>query len=304
MEAEFPESPVIFERNGTPILRSNHIGEIWATRGTGKTWLAASLALVAASDATIFGIRAPKPRRVLYIDGEMTANEIKNRFALLKERMGVKGGVQLTIVARDWQDGFFHRLDTPQGQQAIELFVEDADLIFPDNRSCLLDPAGEMDIEAWQPTQDYLLRLRRRRKTTILVHHAKRQGTARGLSKAEDLLDFILKLSLPSDYKQEQGCRFVAEFEKHGAFYGPAAAKFVATLTADGWVSDDNPVDTEIAARLLAALDTTDKPPTTITALAGMVTGRKAEVLRVAKQLLADRVILQNPFTGVIHAAA
>ena len=39
------------------------------------------------------------------------------------------------IVAADWQEGFIPRLDTPEGQAALEPFVDNADLIFFDNLS-------------------------------------------------------------------------------------------------------------------------------------------------------------------------
>jgi hypothetical protein len=142
---------------------------------------------------------------------------------------------RLQIIAADWQEHGMPRIDTDQGRQAIEPFVAVAEVIMFDNRSSLFDPAGETDAEAWQPAGDYLLELRRRGKAAVLAHHTNRQGTARGLSRAEDPMDLLLKLSRPQDYHADQGARFVVEVEKGRGIYGDAAASFVAALTEAGW---------------------------------------------------------------------
>jgi hypothetical protein len=113
--------------------------------------------------------------------------------------------------------------------------VDEADLLFLDNRSCLFDPEGEKDASAWQPAQDWLLSLRRRGKAVVTGHHANRQGTARGHSKAEDMLNLSLRLSRPEGYTPDQGARFLVEFDKVRGVHGAAAAPFVAGLTEAGW---------------------------------------------------------------------
>src|SRR5262249_1689565 len=149
----------------------------------------------------------PEPCRVLYVDGEMDSREIQERFERLNmqmcatvpplERNGVFEALNtnLVVVGADWQETFVPRLDTREGQEAIEPFVAEADLIILDNRSCLFDPEGEKDASAWQPAQDWLLSLRKRGKATWCVHHSNRQGGARGHSKSEDILNLMMKLT-------------------------------------------------------------------------------------------------------------
>src|SRR5205823_6107860 len=145
---------------------------------------------------------------------------------------GLTGPSSLTIVAADWQEQFVPRLDTEEGQQAIEPFVEAADLVIIDNRSCSFDPESEKDPSAWQPAQDWLLSLRRRGKAVLLDHHANRLGGARGHSKPEDPMDLLLSLARPDDYRQDQGARFVVTFDKARGVHGAAVAPFLAHLTA------------------------------------------------------------------------
>ena len=232
----FPPRPTLLMRDGVPIVRAGHIGEVVAGRGIGKTWLLQSLGLAAASKATVLGFHAPSPCRVLYIDGEMAAEDLKDRFALLERLLRVGHGATVTTVAADWQDEYLPRLDTQVGQDAVEPFIAAADLIILDNRSCLFDPEGEKDPAKWQPAQDWLLSLRRRGKAVLMAHHANRQGGAGGHSKPEDPLDLIINLARPDDYSADQGSRFVVTFEKspgrlrhnHGPLHRPPDARGLA----------------------------------------------------------------------------
>jgi AAA domain len=54
-----------------PILRERESAMIYAWRGAGKTQLGLGLAYAIASGGTILRWQAPRPRRVVYVDGEM-----------------------------------------------------------------------------------------------------------------------------------------------------------------------------------------------------------------------------------------
>lgn len=247
----FPPRPTLLMRDGVPIVRAGHIGEVVAGRGIGKTWLLQSLALAAGSDVMVLGFHAPSPCRVLYIDGEMAAEDLQDRFALLERLMGVSPGARVTTLAADWQETYLPRLDTQSGQDAVEPFIEAADFVILDNRSCLFDPEGEKDPTAWQPAQDWLLSLRKRGKAVLMAHHANRQGGARGHSKSEDALNLIIKLERPDDYSADQGSRFVVTFDKTRGIFGAAVAPFTARLTPDGWQTEGTSAANSVATKLL-----------------------------------------------------
>lgn len=154
-------------------------------------------------------------------------------------------------MAADWQDEYLPRLDTIEGQRFIEPYIAQADLVILDNRSCLFDPEGEKDAAAWQPTQDWLLSLRRRGKAVVLAHHSNRQGGARGHSKPEDAMNLLLKLTRPDGYTQDQGARFIATFEKSRGAYGSAVAPFEARLTPDGWQATGTDTRSVVSDKLL-----------------------------------------------------
>jgi putative DNA primase/helicase len=231
----FPERRAIFMRGDTAVFREAHLGQVYAERGFGKTWFLQTLALVAAEGSSAIGFRSPSPCRVTYVDGEMSAQDIQERFLLLGERLGVCAEPPIKVVAADWQESFLPRLDTAAGQAALEPFIEGAELVILDNRSCLFNPDGEKDPSAWQAAQDWLLSLRRRGKAVLLGHHSNRLGGARGHSKSEDPMNLLIKLARPDDYQQDQGARFIATFDKCRGAYGPGVAPFLAHLTPDGW---------------------------------------------------------------------
>ena len=76
----------------------------------------------------------------------------------------------------------------------------------------------------------------------IVVHHGNRQGGARGHSKPEDVMNLLIKLSRPDDYRADQGARFSVEFEKTRGAHGSAVLPFTTQLTASGWLVEE--VDT------------------------------------------------------------
>lgn len=232
----FPTRRAIFTRAGMPIFREGHLGQVSAPRGIGKTWCLYSLALAAACGGEVMGIAAPEPCRVLYVDGEMAAEEIQERFAQLGLWLGVPLIDNLQIVAAAFQDDSLPRLDTAEGQALIEPWAEAADLIILDNRSCLFDPESETDPAAWEPAQRWLLAQRHRGKAVLLAHHANRQGGARGHSKPEDPLNLMLSLSRPEDYQDDEGARFTVTFTKGRGAHGASLVPFTVRLSEAGWL--------------------------------------------------------------------
>ena len=97
------------------------------------------------------------------------------------------------------------------------------------------------DAESWGPIQDYLLRLRRRNISVLIVHHAGKGGQQRGTSRREDVLDTVINLRRPSDYEPTEGARFEVHIEKGRGMKGddlkPFEAKFEVRDNAAIWTT-------------------------------------------------------------------
>jgi putative DNA primase/helicase len=279
----FPERRPLLMRGDSVVFREGHLGEIFAARGIGKTWLLRTLALLMATGSEALGFRAPSAVRVLDVDGEMDSHELKERDGIIAERLGISSAPNLTTIAADWQEGFLPRFDTDEGQEALEPFLESADVVILDNRSCLFDPEGEKDATAWQSAQDKLLSLRRRGKAVLVGHHSNRQGAARGHSKPEDVMNLLIGLTRPEDYRQDQGARFNVTFEKSRGAYGAAVAPFLAHLTLDGWKTqaiDSQHEQASVADKLLAYVKAAsaagERPKSATSAIVGAKVNRNA----------------------------
>jgi putative DNA primase/helicase len=126
-----------------------------------------------------------------------------------------------------------------------------------DNLSSLTACIRDNDAESWQPLQEWLLRLRRRGLSVLIVHHAGKGGQQRGTSRREDVLDTSISLRRSSDYSPTEGARFEVHLEKARGVHGDAARPFEAKLEAHNgrsvWTTRE--LDDANRARVQALLD-------------------------------------------------
>ena len=67
-------------------------------------------------------------------------------------------------------------------------------------------------------------------KSVLLIHHAGKGGQQRGTSRREDVLDTVINLKRPTDYKTEEGVRIEFHFEKCRSLLGDKVKAFEARL--------------------------------------------------------------------------
>lgn len=216
-----------------PVIIEQGLAMVYALRGAGKTFFALMLAYaVAAGGKALHTWAASQPRRVLYVDGEMSAQSMQERLARIAAGFEAEPPPgYFTLITPDLaQDGILPNLALPGGQAALEPLLEGIDLVVVDNLATLARGGKENETESWQPVQAWLLAQRRAGRSVLLVHHAGKGGDQRGTSAREDILDVVIKLSRPSDYKPDQGARFIVELTKARGIMGRDAESFEATL--------------------------------------------------------------------------
>jgi hypothetical protein len=194
-----------------PLLTIKGRGMIFATRGAGKTFVALWIAYcIAKGIEDCFVWRIPKKRRVVYVDGEMDAETLQQRMI---EMVRLSGGGdppnnnELLIVTRDLQKDVRPKINTKAGRDQIEAYLEPGTVLVLDNISSLSPTSDEQETEEWALMEDWFGDLCWRGITVLFVHHAGKGGDQRGTSKREDLLQFVLKMNVPSDHRMDEPLR-------------------------------------------------------------------------------------------------
>lgn len=249
LDMKLPEREMLL----SPFLPSQGLAMIYAKRGVGKTHVALGIAGAIARGGKFLKWQAPKAKKVLFIDGEMPGSALQERLQRMaaNDVFDSTSRGNLRLITPDLQEGPMPDLSTKAGRASIEEYVIDSDLIIIDNISSLFRSGIENEAESWQPAQDWALELRRRGKSVLFIHHAGKGGQQRGSSKKEDILDTVICLKHPANYRSDQGAKFEVVFEKTRHFTGDNAAPFQVELreTEDGlwnWHIEEVPIDPEV----------------------------------------------------------
>ncbi len=192
---------------------------------------------------------APKPAKVLYVDGEMQANLLQERFAKIAKNYNIEPDLlkNLYVFSADLQS--FSSINIGYGimQKNINDIIlrENIKFVIFDNLSSLTT-VDELDANEWAAIQEWLLCLRRQGVAVLLVHHSGKNGGQRGISKREDILDTVIKLEIVSqknkakDVEENElfGGRCRLKFEKNRNFDKKSVSNFYIDLvdTPDGGI--------------------------------------------------------------------
>ena len=242
-----------------PIIPEKGLAMLYASRGTGKTHIALGIAYAVATGTAFLKWSAPKTRRVLLVDGEMPAAALRERLEQITAGAALKpGATMLQVLAGDLiEDGGVGNLSDPKLQAEFEPLLDGVELLILDNLSSLTAVIRDNDAESWNPIQAWLLKLRRRGISFLIVHHAGKGGEQRGTSRREDILDTSISLRRPSDYVAIEGARFEVHLVKGRGIHGEDAKPFEARLemlgNAQVWTT--RAIEDVNRARVAALLD-------------------------------------------------
>jgi KaiC/GvpD/RAD55 family RecA-like ATPase len=212
-----------------PWLTKSSLVMVHARTGVGKTWFSLSAFQALAMGSTFLKWTADRPRRVLYLDGEMPGVMVQDRGRLLLNGQSTNGN--LIIVTPDLQADPMPNLATEEGRTRLEPMLSGVDALAIDHITALIRPQGDGgEGDKWvQQVQPWLLEKRRAGLAILLDHHSGKGGTQRGTSVREDILDVIIRLEQVAE--ANDGARFKVVFEKTRGFYGKEAEEFEARLT-------------------------------------------------------------------------
>jgi putative DNA primase/helicase len=186
-----------------PIIPAKGLVMLYAFRGGCKTHVAHGIAAAVGIGGQFLKWQAPKARKVLLVDGELPTEELQARLRQVTASMKVERGMLEVLAADLVHDGVGNFAD-PKTQNYLDPYLKTVELLILDNLSSLTTVIRDNDAESWGPIQAWLLRLRRRGISVLIVHHAGKDGAHRGTSRREDVLDTSLSLRRPSDYDPTQ----------------------------------------------------------------------------------------------------
>lgn len=211
-----------------PLLSSRGTGEIYAWRGTGKSFIGTQMAVdISLGKEMMFGGHKnggghwpiTRAYRVLYVYGEMDDSTIKER-SITIARMNngqLPTDEQLGTMCKDYQKDWRPKISTYRDRKFIEdrIFGYGYEGVILDNISTLWPAAQEKQSDRSAELAEWFTDLNQRGIWVIFQHHAGKSGEQRGDSEKEDMLDFVIKLRRPANYKVQEGLRIEVHIEKN-----------------------------------------------------------------------------------------
>ena len=206
--------------DGRPLVFDRDYAMLFGERGRGKTLFALGLAMGLAGGVEFGGFVPPASRRVLFVDGEMTLSDMDDRIRRMMAGFpkGCQDAIEQNLRVLSWESQALGipTLSEEPGREFVDKAIAEFDpaLVFLDNISCLagdIPESGPGAETAWHPLGKWGVGHRTKR-TVVWVHHAGRNGSARGISKREDPLNWVLKLRTAGN--QTKGAYFTLEYAK------------------------------------------------------------------------------------------
>lgn len=228
---DIPERETIY-----PWLPLGGLVMVYGPRGIGKTYFVNSLSTSTVSGIPFMKWGPPKQAHgVLVIDGEMALSDVRERLTKLLIKKPEKPLQIISsekVFAETEQD--INLVQEKQRQDILNLLDKNREIrvVVVDNISCLFSGLRESSKDDWEQVTPWLLALRRRGVSAILVHHAGKGGDQRGTSGREDLLDAVIRLDRVVG-AEDNGARFIVRFTKCRGAYGETVSPFEAALNLD-----------------------------------------------------------------------
>lgn len=192
-------------------LKEGDLGYLFAPRGHGKTWLAMLIGnAIAECKALGEWAAGEKPRWVVYFDAEMNLPDVQERAKLIGIHSTQFAWLQNELVFEQLRRGL--NIAEVADQAALSEMLDEGDVFIIDNLSTAASGMAENDNDAFDRIKDWLLSLRGRKITVIIVHHAGRNGLMRGASRREDMAHWII--SLKDDSGDGEMKAWVTDFKK------------------------------------------------------------------------------------------
>jgi hypothetical protein len=300
MAKEIPQQEFII----FPWLPTQALIMVYAARGVGKTWVALEMAISIAMGRDFLAWPVPKPRRVLFIDGEMPLASLQFRLRNLLGSTPLPADLTLISSQLLWQDSAPLNISQPKQQLRVddllnEMKVEGKapDLIILDNLSSLVTGIDENSNSDLDQFLQWLVKLRSQGYAVMAVHHAGKNGDQRGGSRREDLLDTVVKLEKREslNFAVAEGACFDIKFTKlRGEHPKPISLVAALTTNENGHLCWKHEEDKKLPAYMKVVQGIHDYKPATQTALAEKLGCTRQHVSEMVKVCVEKGLIIKD----------
>jgi putative DNA primase/helicase len=288
-EMELPERPWLIE----PLIRAGQIAMIYAKAGVGKTWFALQLALGLTRSGKIFGpFVSSGTYRVFYLDAEMSAREMQDRINSLAIQHDPEQFVLCSSELLAMQEQVIPNLTDSKWLEALKTYLKSKnfDVFVIDNLSSLTPGQDELKRIDWDMVNQWLIGLRRLGITTIIIHHAGKNGDQRGTSSREDQLDLSIRLE---KLENRELTAFQVKFAKSRGLSGEQKKPFIVELRGDSEgkiIFQHKSINDDILAQIIfmASQGATQKE------IAGTINLNQSSVSRRINRALRDGLLIKN----------
>lgn len=212
--ADIPEVNMVL-----PWLQEAGLAMISADAGIGKTRFTLALMHALSCGQSFLGWDCFEARTVLYIDGEMGKQHMRDRLRPLGK------SDKLLCFSYDMVTTGFPNVCTVAGQNIIERVIKRLNI--PSDAVIVLDSLktlSELSISkstAYAVFHTWILSLKKRGHTVIMIHHNNKDGVQDGSNDKRVAINTEISLRMPVGYKPTKDeTRFTMKFEKVRESYG------------------------------------------------------------------------------------
>ena len=218
--------------SGDPVFFEGSDNELFAYRGLGKSVVNNNLIRLFIHGGEWLKFKSEGGLKCLLVDAELPKKQLQER---LREFTGESQG-KLKIISPELLRNpkefpvLSREADQRMFLKHIETFKPDVIVFDTLTRIFRFDTN---DPDAWIIVNDFLLDLRFRGYCVILIHHAGKNNTQRGLTMGDDNLDVSIQLEAPYGWLPGDGLAFKWVYTK--VRHGGKLPGFEAQYTAAGW---------------------------------------------------------------------
>lgn len=223
----------------TPFLCTRESAAVWAQTGKGKTWFTLSLAMAAAGGEE-FGDMQGHGVPVLYLDGEMYANDLRERMAMIIERQGwdkdkILSHFEMYLRTTQEGDGALNLNYKAHRDKVVDMATsKGCKLLVLDNLATLWPSDNENDATSFNLMNDFIAECRTKNLGVLIVDHSNKLGTdMRGSSNKKTVLNVCCGLKPIAD--EQNRAKFTLVFDKWRGAGCELLTPKTYTFTEFGW---------------------------------------------------------------------